>query len=595
VQLVEDEELQTPRHPDQRFAILRAGEHQLQHHVVGQQDVRRIIADLLAALFVLLPGVAGEGDGLLALAVAVPQILLQLVELAVDQGVHRVDDDRPDAFLRRGLALAQHPVDDGHDVGQRLAGARAGREDVGLPAIGCLDRLKLMAVQGERTPVAFRALPGFARLEDAGALLVEELAAQLRDGAARREERVERHPRVWPLGLGVQIGLDERGDAVVADDRPALGELSVVLDELPVQPEHVHHRTRRSRLLHHRIRFGSGQLIGRREMADRVVGLPVLYHRLALGEGKERLADRHSIGRPVLRLLVDEPLDQPGHVLGDVRTQQPKRSRLLRPVFLSQFERVLADERRSTRQQLVQHAAERVQVGGLRHRCIEELLRGHVPSGADRDSGARHPRGLGVVDDPAHAEIEDLDLPAGKQHHIRGLEVAVDDPGAVRGRQTVRDLCAESGHPGHRKLSVLTGQHAQRVTLEKLHGDERQAVALIEAARDDAREVRVLVQAPHDADLTLEPLDGLHIGSRVDDRTRPAAKDYLNRDLVISVVAVRLEIHGAVNLAHVALAERARHTEPVRDAIHSHSLTSSSRSSIRRRGASDIGWPPPAH
>ena len=60
VQLVEDEELQPLGHPDQRPPVIGPGEHQLQHHVVGQQDVRRVRADTVPVLLVLLPGVALE-------------------------------------------------------------------------------------------------------------------------------------------------------------------------------------------------------------------------------------------------------------------------------------------------------------------------------------------------------------------------------------------------------------------------------------------------------------------------------------------------------------------------------------------------------
>jgi hypothetical protein len=119
VQLVQHEEVQAGGHPDEALAVLGPGEHQLQHHVVGEQDVRRVVPDRPAARVVLLAGVAGEGDRLPTRPVAVAQELLQLLDLAVGQRVHRVDDDRPDppAGLP-GRAVPQHPVDDGHDVGE---------------------------------------------------------------------------------------------------------------------------------------------------------------------------------------------------------------------------------------------------------------------------------------------------------------------------------------------------------------------------------------------------------------------------------------------------------------------------------------------
>ena len=59
VQLVEHQEREALRRPDERL-VVRAREDVLEHHVVGQQDVRRMRADLLALLVVLLPGEAAE-------------------------------------------------------------------------------------------------------------------------------------------------------------------------------------------------------------------------------------------------------------------------------------------------------------------------------------------------------------------------------------------------------------------------------------------------------------------------------------------------------------------------------------------------------
>ena len=83
MQLVEHEELQTAGGSDELLAFLRAGQQQLQHHVVGQQDVRRGGEDPLALLVGLLTGVAGERHRLVALAVPVGQELAQLHELRV--------------------------------------------------------------------------------------------------------------------------------------------------------------------------------------------------------------------------------------------------------------------------------------------------------------------------------------------------------------------------------------------------------------------------------------------------------------------------------------------------------------------------------
>ena len=70
--------------------------------------------------------------------------LLQLAALAVGQSVHRVHDDRAHALAG---AVAQDPVDDRNDVGHRLAGSGAGRQDVGLTAGGDLDGIGLVPMK----------------------------------------------------------------------------------------------------------------------------------------------------------------------------------------------------------------------------------------------------------------------------------------------------------------------------------------------------------------------------------------------------------------------------------------------------------------
>lgn len=61
VQLVKDEELQALCRRDQMLALLRAREHQLQHHVVGEQDVGRVRQDALTVLVPFLTRIPLEG------------------------------------------------------------------------------------------------------------------------------------------------------------------------------------------------------------------------------------------------------------------------------------------------------------------------------------------------------------------------------------------------------------------------------------------------------------------------------------------------------------------------------------------------------
>jgi hypothetical protein len=104
VKLVKYEEVKSLGGVDQLPSLLGTGEHQFEHHVVGQQDVGRISQDGFAGVALFLAGVTGERHRFLALAVSEPQELLEFEDLAVGEGVHRVDDDRLDPGLARLLA-----------------------------------------------------------------------------------------------------------------------------------------------------------------------------------------------------------------------------------------------------------------------------------------------------------------------------------------------------------------------------------------------------------------------------------------------------------------------------------------------------------
>ena len=126
VQLVEHEEPE-PLGRSHELAVLDAGEYQLQHHVIRQKHVRRVVAELFSRLTSFLSRVAGEPHRRLTLRIGCVDELSELLVLAVGEGVHRVDDDRLDAAPG---AAAQHAVNDRHDVAKALAGTGAGRQHV---------------------------------------------------------------------------------------------------------------------------------------------------------------------------------------------------------------------------------------------------------------------------------------------------------------------------------------------------------------------------------------------------------------------------------------------------------------------------------
>ena len=78
--------------------LRRTKQHVLKHHVVGQQNVRRVVLNSLPHLRLLLTGISLHTDQVLR----VPGLIGSEGKLlAVDQSVHRIDDDCPHSGLLR--------------------------------------------------------------------------------------------------------------------------------------------------------------------------------------------------------------------------------------------------------------------------------------------------------------------------------------------------------------------------------------------------------------------------------------------------------------------------------------------------------------
>ena len=215
VQLVHDQERELARRqPDQR-PLRRADQHVLEHHVVGEQDVRRVVDDRVARLVPVLAGVVGEAHR--ALRPVLLAEALERLELAVDQRVHRVDDQRAHRVPLR--LVLQHVVDDRHEVGEALARAGAGRGDHRPAARRRPDRLLLVAVQPEVLAEEARRAP-----------VQLPLRRQLAQRRPRLVGRVELQHRVRPELALVQLVADEALDPLVVDVDEALDVVPVLAD-----------------------------------------------------------------------------------------------------------------------------------------------------------------------------------------------------------------------------------------------------------------------------------------------------------------------------------------------------------------------------
>ena len=243
VELVQHQETHL-RHRLDEVAVDVSGQDVLGHHIVGQQDVRRVLTKPLALVLVLLAGEQRERHRLLPRRPVsglgpVVEELGQLLALAVGQGVHRVQDQRLDAFAGAG---SQHMVHDRHDVGQALARTRARGQHVASPPSRRVDRLGLVTMQRHR--LAHRVLLRLAGAEDRTRQRIQTPSLhQLVNGRARLERRVQPHTRMRPQQPTRERSLHLGADALIRDLNEAL-EVSLMLRlELVPQSEHIHEHT----------------------------------------------------------------------------------------------------------------------------------------------------------------------------------------------------------------------------------------------------------------------------------------------------------------------------------------------------------------
>jgi hypothetical protein len=116
--------------------------------------------------------------------------------------------------------------------------------------------------------------------------------------------------------------------------------------------------------------------------------------------------------------------------------------------------RVVTNERRASRDELVEHRAERVEVGLGRHLAAECLLRRHVRDRADHHPVLGEPR---AVEADSQTEVADLGRAVLGEPDVAGLEVSVDDPALVREGQPAADTRREleRAREGQRPFSCL--------------------------------------------------------------------------------------------------------------------------------------------
>ncbi len=234
VQLIEYQEPQPAPHAIEESLVLGPDQHQLRHDIVGQHDLRWMLAEALAKRLRSLPGVLGERDRerpSQPMRIARFE-LLELLNLRVHQRVHGVDDQRGNPVSRR--RLAKQRVDDWQEIREALSRPRAGGDDIASRGTSQLDGLDLVPVEVEGLSLR-RAKDPRSFLEDQAAAGQFVHRGRAGVGRANLQERVGPEP-----GLLVQRMIDELPRTVIGDGEEGTHEVAVVGEDLRVEVEDAH-------------------------------------------------------------------------------------------------------------------------------------------------------------------------------------------------------------------------------------------------------------------------------------------------------------------------------------------------------------------
>ena len=207
----------------QKRAIRRTDQHVFEHHIVGQQNVRRIGQNPVAVLAAVLPCIARKCQR------AVRPILLEILqrlELTVDQRIRRIHNERADRMF--GRLVLEHVVHDWHEVGQALARSGAGGNKVRLVLSSSDNGLGLMFVKANVRPEKVRSLfPNRASDGEVG-----ERIGWLIGG-------IELQHSVGPEFAARQHVLDEALDTLIANVDKALHVLAIFADDMVAQAKNI--------------------------------------------------------------------------------------------------------------------------------------------------------------------------------------------------------------------------------------------------------------------------------------------------------------------------------------------------------------------
>ena len=145
------------------------------------------------------------------------------------------------------------------------------------------------------------------------------------------------------------------------------------------------------------------------------------------------------------------------------------------------------------------------------------------------------------VGEPGEPEVREAHLALPVQHHVGGLQVAVQQALRVRGRQPLGDLAADVGRLVEGEAADAPQQRRQVLAVHELHREEVLSFRLADVPHAADRGVRHL---PRRAHLRVEPLEPVRVAFE-------GARQELEGDRLLELQVVR-----AIDLAHSAPAEQ---------------------------------------
>ena len=195
-------------------------------------------------------------------------------------------------------------------------------------------------------------------------------------------------------------------------------------------------------------------------------------------------------------VLGEAAQDRRGDVLGQLGVRRARARRVVARDGDEQVHLGRAAERWPPGRHLVEHDAEREEIGALIELLAARLLGRHVRRRAHARAVLRelHLRlrltahGRGGVLELREAEIDDLRRALGRDEDVLGLEIAVHDALVVRLRERERDA-ARDGEEALERQRLADEVAAQRLALDELHREVRAPVRLADLV--DRDEVRV--------------------------------------------------------------------------------------------------------